>query len=256
MSESSYGTSDDPDASDAARQEGERMKGTAKDAASNVGDTATQRGQEVKRQATEHARSITRDATKQVRSRADQETQRAGAALGNAGSQLQALADGNIDEAGAFGEYVRQAADSVNRWADTVQNRGLDGLLDDMRDIGRRRPGMFLGGALIAGVLVGRFGRNVAPELTEGDDNPLPKPVTEASTSSDDSSESSNTFASSDSSDFDTSSEFGRAPELNTPRTSGRVTTADERDDDLIVGHASEDRDLDFEPIDVRRGDS
>ena len=56
----------------------------------------------------------------------------------------------------------------VNRQADAINDRGFDGLLDDLRSFGRRRPGAFLFGALAAGVLVGRFGRNVSQDL--GDD--------------------------------------------------------------------------------------
>jgi hypothetical protein len=157
------------DTTDVARQKGRQVKGTARDAASNVADTASARGQEIKGQATRHARGIAGDARRQLRGHAQQETQRAGAALSTAGDQLRALADGRVDEAGALGAYVDAAADAVNRWADTIQDRGLDGLLDDLRSFGRRRPGMFLAGALAAGIVAGRFGRNAAQELGDGD---------------------------------------------------------------------------------------
>jgi hypothetical protein len=152
---------------DVARQQGEQLKGTARDAASNVGDTATAHGREIADQTRVHVRRMAEDARGTLRGRAQQETERAGSALSQAGSQLQALADGKIDDAGVFGDYLRQAADSVNRWADAVQDRGVDGLLDDLRSYGRRRPGMFLLGAVAAGVVVARFGRNVAPELRD-----------------------------------------------------------------------------------------
>jgi hypothetical protein len=106
-------------------------------------------------------RNLAGEANRQLRDRAEQETNRAGGALAQAGSQLQALAEGRVDEAGAFGEYAQQAAQAVNRWADSVQDRGLDGLLDDLRSAARRRPGAFLVGAVAAGVIAGRFGRNL-----------------------------------------------------------------------------------------------
>ncbi|HEX6256053.1 MAG TPA: hypothetical protein VFZ70_09600 [Euzebyales bacterium] len=152
-------------ANDVARREGEHLKGSARDAAATVGDTAAQHGQRLKRDAREHARGVARNAQRQLRGHAQEETQRAGAALSTAGDQLRALAQGRVDDAGVLGDYVDQAADAVNRWAHTVQDRGLDGLLDDLRSFGRRRPGMFLAGALAAGVVVGRFGRNAAQEL-------------------------------------------------------------------------------------------
>jgi hypothetical protein len=121
-----------------------------------------------------HARDLARTAQHQLRGHAQEETQRAGTALSNAGDQLRALADGRVDDAGVLGDYVEQAADAVNRWAETINDRGFDGLLDDLRSLGRRRPGAFLGGALLAGVLVGRFGRNVAQEVGDDDRSALP----------------------------------------------------------------------------------
>jgi hypothetical protein len=169
MSEHQPRSSGGTDTTDVARQEGRHVKGTAKDAASNVADTAAARGRQITGQAKRHARSIAGDAQRQLRSHAREETQRAGAALSTAGDQLRALADGRVDEAGVLGSYVEAAADAVNRWADIIQDRGLDGLLDDLRAFGRHRPGMFLAGALAAGIVAGRFGRNAAQELGDTD---------------------------------------------------------------------------------------
>lgn len=154
--------------SDVAREQGQQVKGTAKDAASNVGGTAAERGRDIKDQAQGHARNIAGNAQSQLKGHAQEETQRAGAALDTAGSQLRALAEGRVDEAGAFGDYIGQAADAVGRWADTINDRGFDGLLDDLRSLGRRRPGAFLLGALAAGVVTARFGRNLAQEMGNG----------------------------------------------------------------------------------------
>lgn len=155
------------DRKQAAREQGQQVKGSAQDAASNVAGTAGERAQEIRQQAGTHARGIAGEAGRQLRSRADQETERAGTALSTAGSQLQALAEGRTDEAGVFGEYVQQAAESVNRWADSVQERGFDGLVDDLRTYARRKPGMFLLSAVAAGVVAGRFGRNLREEMSD-----------------------------------------------------------------------------------------
>lgn len=168
------GATTDPDTRDVARQEKEQVKGTAKDAASNVGGSAKQRGRQLQGEAKSHARDLVHNAQSQLRGHAQEETQRAGSALSTAGDQLRALAEGRIDDAGRLGDYVEQAADAVTRWADTINDRGFDGLLDDLRSAGRRRPGVFLGGALLAGVLAGRFGRNVAQELGDDDGTALP----------------------------------------------------------------------------------
>jgi hypothetical protein len=166
MNDTTPGTGD-RGTSQVAREQGQQVKSSAQDAASNVAGTAGERARDIKDQAGSHARGIVVEARQQVRGRMEQETERAGGALSQAGSQLQALAEGRTDEAGVFGEYAQQAAQAVNRWADSVQDRGLDGLLDDMRSVARRRPGAFLLGAVAAGVVAGRFGRNLREEMSD-----------------------------------------------------------------------------------------
>jgi gas vesicle protein len=160
----------DRDPSQVAREHGRQIKGTARDAASDIATTAGERTRDIREQAASHVRGIAAEARRQLRDRIEQETEHAGSALSRAGSQLQALTEGRTDETGVFGEYAEQAAQTVNRWADSIQDRGLDGLLDDLRSVGRRRPGAFLLGAMAAGMIAGRFGRNLRQEMSESSD--------------------------------------------------------------------------------------
>lgn len=257
-------TTTEHDTRAAARQEKEQVKGTAKDAASNLGDTASRRGRQLQGEAKSHARDLARNAQHQLRGHAQEETQRAGSALSTAGDQLRALADGRIDDAGVFGDYVEQAADAVNRWADTINDRGFDGLLEDLRSVGRRRPGMFLGGALLAGVLAGRFGRNVAQELR--DDQPaLPSDTSTTSVAS--STTGGRTYSADEPVGGGTEPYAGGPDPAATPvalpgdidevRPTGRATGDErlteeggraDRTDEMIVGYASDDRGVVVDP--------
>ena len=229
---------------DVARQEGQQVKGTARDAASNVADTAATRGQEIKGQARQHARSIAGDAQRQLRGHAQQETQRAGAALGTAGDQLRALAEGRVDEAGALGRYVETAADAINSWADTIQDRGFDGLLDDLRSFGRRRPGMFLAGALAAGIVAGRFGRNAARELGD-DDTSAPGDTARMSPGS------SGAGAGGDRAAGDDDMIVGYASDDSAVVVSPSGTTAGETSDERPVAPPHDTDDVAYRPVDI-----
>ena len=57
-----------------------------------------------------------------------------------------------------------RAATQVERTADYLRRRDFDGLLRDTRQLARRHPEVFLGGALLAGILLGRFLRSSTPE--------------------------------------------------------------------------------------------
>jgi hypothetical protein len=54
------------------------------------------------------------------------------------------------------GDLVHQLADVTQRAADRLSNGGLDGALNDLRRVARNQTGLFLLGALGAGLVAGR----------------------------------------------------------------------------------------------------
>lgn len=250
MNDTTPGTGD-RGTSQVAREQGQQVKGSAQDAASNVAGTAGDKARDLRGQAGQHARGIANEATRQLRGRAQDETDRAGQGLSAAGGQLQALAEGRIDDAGVFGDYARQAADAVNQWAETVQNRGFDGLIDDARGFARRRPGVFLAGAVAAGLLAGRLGRNLREEMSDDSGS---------GTSGSGTTGASSTSGTSGALSAGSTGQRGSSTPSTPPTTPPRKTSAS-GDDDLIVGRQTVDPtsgrsrdDVDYEPIDVNRG--
>jgi hypothetical protein len=57
----------------------------------------------------------------------------------------------------AIARYAEQAADTVDRFSETVRERRLGDMISDLDDFARRQPTVFLVGAVAAGFLVGRF---------------------------------------------------------------------------------------------------
>jgi hypothetical protein len=53
--------------------------------------------------------------------------------------------------------YAEQAAETVERFSETVRQRRLGDMLADLDDFARRQPTLFLVGAVAAGFVVGRF---------------------------------------------------------------------------------------------------
>ena len=53
--------------------------------------------------------------------------------------------------------YADQAADRVDRFAQTLHNRDVGELVADAEDFARRHPEVVLGGALVVGLLTSRF---------------------------------------------------------------------------------------------------
>lgn len=136
----------------------ETAKETAKDEARTVAATAKQEAGAV----VGEARSQVRRLTSQAR---DQATERVRGSHNQFVDRLRAIA-GEFEEMGADGNspgkaLVSDLGQRGRRVADYLADRGPEGLLSEVTDFARRRPGAFLATAVAAGFLVGRLGKGI-----------------------------------------------------------------------------------------------
>ncbi len=61
------------------------------------------------------------------------------------------------EDTSGFGGLARRAGEQAERAAKYLKEKDLDDLVRDTQTLARRHPDLFLGGSLIAGVLVARF---------------------------------------------------------------------------------------------------
>jgi hypothetical protein len=59
--------------------------------------------------------------------------------------------------------YVEQAADQVDRLADTLRNKDVAELIADAQRLARRQPAVFVGSAFAVGLLAARFLKSSSP---------------------------------------------------------------------------------------------
>ena len=78
------------------------------------------------------------------------------------GDDLQQMAQGQGSGEGMAADLAREVSDRVRTLGSHLEGREPAQLLDDARDLARRRPGTFLLGALAAGVVAGRMFRATA----------------------------------------------------------------------------------------------
>jgi hypothetical protein len=73
--------------------------------------------------------------------------------------------------------YLDDVQEHVRGWASRLEQRGPQGVMDDMSRFARRRPGLFLAGAVGAGFVAGRLVRassgqaestSVSPSIDSG----------------------------------------------------------------------------------------
>lgn len=138
---------------DSARQVASTAAEGVKDVTSTVADKAA----ELKEEAMSQGRNLLDESRSQFRQQVRQQTDSAAGGLRRLSSEIRALGEGRPEEAGQVRDYVRQAADAVERVAGQLQGRGLEGVVSDVERFARRRPGVFLLGAAAAGFAVGRM---------------------------------------------------------------------------------------------------
>jgi hypothetical protein len=146
----------------------EATAATARDQAASVAQTAQSQLADVKDEATAQAHAVVQDAKVQARRlvddsrreltrQAEDQTARLAGGVRDISDQLQGMLRGGEAPQGVVADLASQAAEAATRFADTLEQRRPDELLDELRGLARRRPGMFLLGALGAGLMAGRL---------------------------------------------------------------------------------------------------
>lgn len=141
-----------------AGQEGQRVAGVAADEARKVAGEAT-----------EHARGLLDQAMGEVNDQSRTQLGRLGEVLHSISDDLQDMVDSG-ERQGVATDLTREIATRARSLGDLVQDRDPKDVLDDVRGFARNRPGAFLVGSLVAGVVVGRLARGARQNQQQDQD--------------------------------------------------------------------------------------
>ena len=151
-----------------AKQVAERSAQAAGHAATDVKDTATQQAQRVGAEAKAQARSLAGDVRDRLSEQARTQNDRLSGSIRQTADQLDEMRGDRGDSPAAA--IVSRVADGGRQVADYLDRNGPEGVLREVQDFARRRPGAFLATALAAGFVVGRLGKGVAKAGSSGSD--------------------------------------------------------------------------------------
>ncbi|WP_221353632.1 hypothetical protein [Streptomyces beigongshangae] len=141
-----------------AKAEASATAEKAKQAAGEVAGTAADQARAVAGEARQQAGTVVRDLRERALNEVEGQTARAADVLHQWADDLAGLAENAQNDSPARG-LAAHAADSGHRAADYLQKQGAEGVVSDLQSFARRRPGAFLGGALLAGLAVGRLAK-------------------------------------------------------------------------------------------------
>lgn len=147
-----------PNKADVAKDEAKNVGHTAAQAGSQVASTAADQAKEVAHETQRQAQDLLKQGQSQLKDQTVAQQQKAAQGLSSLAGELRSLADGTSDGApGPARDLLQQASGYIDTFADKLQNREPAELLDEVRSLARRRPGVFLLGAAAAGIVAGRL---------------------------------------------------------------------------------------------------
>ncbi|WP_214366199.1 hypothetical protein [Pseudonocardia sp. H11422] len=155
-----------PSTTDVARGEATDLGRSTAQAGVEVAETATEQAKDVAGETRRQAGDLLDQAREQVQEQARTGQQQAAHGLHSLADELHQMA-GRSEQSGPVTDLAHQAAEHATNVAEWLDHREPGDLLQEVRRLARRRPGAFLLGAAMAGVLAGRLTRGVATTRSE-----------------------------------------------------------------------------------------
>lgn len=152
-------TRTEPSTAEVARGAAQDTAQEATEQAKEVVSVASDQIASVGSEAIGHARTVVDSATSDVRDQLEQRLRTLSEQARTTAEELQALVEGRPEDAGRTKDLAQTASARIEKVADRVDELGVQGVVEEVTDLARRRPVLFLAGAAAAGVLVGRMAR-------------------------------------------------------------------------------------------------
>jgi hypothetical protein len=177
---------DPPSTPEVVRDEAAEVARTAARGGGQVTGTVGEQANRVASETAHQARHLFEEGKGQLAGQAREGQRKAASGLHALADQLHGMAE-KSDDKGMMPEVARQASDRARTVASWLEEREPGDLVDEVRRFARRKPGLFLAGAALAGVVVGRLTRGAITAQSDSsspDDTrsapPLPSPPAQA----------------------------------------------------------------------------
>lgn len=155
----SHDTHNSQSTTEVARNEAAEVARTAARSGSDVAETVGDQARRVTAETTRQARDLLEEGKGQLAEQARNGQRKAAEGLHTLADQLQKMSQSS--DGGVAPEMAQQVAERTRTVASWLEQREPGDLLTEIRTFARRKPGVFLAGAALAGVLAGRLTRSV-----------------------------------------------------------------------------------------------
>jgi hypothetical protein len=148
---------------DTAKEQAANVAGDAKAGTQHVAGVTKGEAKKVASEVRTQAADLLGETRGQLREQAGTQQKRAAGSLRTLSDELRDMGD-KSESTGIAGELVSQVSSRAGSAADYLEGRDPGTLLQDVTDFARRRPGLFVGLAVVAGVAAGRLTRSLTSE--------------------------------------------------------------------------------------------
>ncbi len=152
---------------DVAADEAKSVAADARASGRQVAETAKQQAGDVVDEVRTQARDVYAQAKQELAGHAGEQHRRAGAGLHALAEELHDMVNGSPD-GGLATDLAHQAAGRVSALAGWFDGHEPGDALEELRSIARRRPGAFLAGAAVLGLVAGRLTRGTVDDARDG----------------------------------------------------------------------------------------
>lgn len=158
-----------PSAAGVAREQAAGVGQSVREAGGQVAGTAAERAKDVVSEAQWQGRDLLGQAQQQARDQAQAQQHKAAGRMRGLADELSVMA-ANGDQGSSATVLVREAAGSLHDAAAWLEQHKPEDLVEEVRRFARRRPGVFVFAAAMAGVAAGRLTRGTV--AAQKDDQP------------------------------------------------------------------------------------
>ncbi|RYY92467.1 MAG: hypothetical protein EOO24_28990, partial [Comamonadaceae bacterium] len=150
---------------DNAKHEASDLKATATDAAKDVAGTAKSEAADVAHTTKSQATELFHQTQRELSDQAASQQRRLAAGLGAIGDEFGSMA--RNANGGLAADIVQRVSDRARGAASWLEGRDPAGVLADVKAFARRRPVVFIGASLVAGIAAGRLTRAMVSQAKD-----------------------------------------------------------------------------------------
>lgn len=160
------GSMDSPGTLDASTHDASTVKQTTSEKAKDVVGTAKDEASSVVSEAKYQAKDLYAQTRRELSDQAQTQQQRIAGGLRSVSGELDSMAASSSSN-GLAGDLVRQVSSRLSGASTWLEDRDPGSVLQEVKSFARRKPAVFILGAAVTGILVGRLTRALASNASD-----------------------------------------------------------------------------------------